>query len=284
MNNNGVPDDCDINNGECTNGEFCFVPTAACSDGSDCVAESLDCNNNGIPDESDIPCGTIGCAPTPICCLANCAVDANSDCVPDECEISCPVPGVDGPAIDWDPADGTVDARQPRLVTDVTALQGIGGDAANEITVTAPRGADLDACWSFCETQVEGPPNAIESVVDNGDDTYTILLERPITAGAVSKITYTDNDGVRHTVTYTSLPGDSDASGTTESAVDIPALITCCLDGSCSPFGEHSCNINHSPMVSAEDLLRLIDLANSAGQFTREWEGETPDLSINCPD
>jgi len=281
LNFNDVPDECDINNGQCSNGEICFVPSPVCADGSECVAPSQDCNDNGIPDEAEIFIGST-CGPGPFFCLADCAEDLNNNCVPDECDVECPVPGVDGPAIGWTPDDGTVDARQPRLLDDATYTLGIGGDAANAITVVAPSGAD-PSCWSMCETQLEGTANDIESVVDNNDDTYTITLQRPITAGAVTEITYTDSDGLRHTASYTSLPADSDGSELVERA-DVDFHVDCCLDASCSPYGVYSCDINYSAAVTVEDLARLVDLLNNAGDFTRPWEGQTPDLTLDCPE
>ncbi|MHC4695351.1 MAG: hypothetical protein ACYTFA_01265 [Planctomycetota bacterium] len=268
-NQNLIPDPIDILN--------CPEPDQSCKDCNfngvldlcDVVfnpEEWEDCNANGKPDRcemSSIDCGE------GYFCPVDCAVDIvppGGNCVPDECD--CPE-GVMTWATTSDPPDGIIDARQPHPVDDGTTPQGI-----SVITVQGPPLA-RKKCFTLCETQVDGTPNDIQSVVEFPPMTYTITLERPLAAGAVTKITYTDETGTASSGVYTSLPADSDASGRSQD-VDIPALVSCCLNGSCPPpHGAHSCDINHSGTNTAEDILRLIDALNGGGAFAA-WDDQIP--------
>jgi hypothetical protein len=180
--------------------------------------------------------------------------------------------------ITWnDPMDGTVDARQPRKVDDGAFLQGI-----DTFNVTGPAGADDTGCWTLCETVVEGTANAIAGIVDNGGGMYTITLNRRITPGAVTTLTYTPDAGAASTGTFTSLPADSNADGLSNTA-DILSLIDCCLNGVCTPaWGDYSCDIDQSLVVNSADILRLIDLLNGAGQFVQPWNLVSP-VTTGCP-
>jgi hypothetical protein len=62
-NNNGIPDECDIDCGPV--GGPCDVPGCG---------QSLDCNDNGVPDECDVSAGT--------------SADCNANGVPDECDVA----------------------------------------------------------------------------------------------------------------------------------------------------------------------------------------------------
>lgn len=239
---------------------FGIGTTNGCSDN----ITSTQCENRPVPRQFDF--GKTCADPCPTCVVG-------VDC--------CPEPGVDGPLVEWlNPEDGTTDVRQPSSIDDATALLGIGDDE-NPISVVAPVGAD-PICWSLCETQVEGSPNDVDTVTDNGDDTYTITLLRAITPGAFTEITYTDDFGVAHTGSFLSLPGDADESEFVERA-DITAMADCCLDAACSPISKYICDINHSTAATAEDLVRIVDELNSAGDFATAWEGQGPDLSLSCP-
>ncbi|UCE60794.1 MAG: hypothetical protein JSU63_03395 [Phycisphaerales bacterium] len=282
----------------------CFEPHDApyCDDGTCCemVCEALPrcCTDAWTPECVDYAAQV--CRPIEACCFRDgscdemppedcqlqggrpqgfgtrCLGDQNQNGIDDACEGGCPIPVE---RVEWiDPLHRTVDARQPRDVNDASILQGI-----RFIRVIAPRGADLD-CWSFCETQQEGLPNAIVGVTDHGNDRYTIELLRRITPGAVSKVTYTDDGGSRHTGTFVSLPADSSADGVSNTA-DILSLIDCCLNAVCvPPWGIYSCDIDQSLVVNTADILRLIDLLNGAGQFTRRWNLASPHDNGECPD
>jgi hypothetical protein len=69
----------------------------------------------------------------------------------------------------------------------------------------------------------------------------------------------------------------------TSDALDIVAMSACCLNEFCVPaYGEYSCDIDHSGTTTAADLVRLLDLLNGAGEFTRPWEGEDL-IESGCP-
>lgn len=197
------------------------------------------------------------------------------------CRSAGPPPDCPDGTIEWiDPPDGVVDARQPRDINDASILQGI-----DTIVVAAPDGADVDQgiCWSLCETDLEGAPNSIASVADNTDGTFTITLDRRITPGAVTTVTYAStSDNTIVTGRFTSLPADSSNSGVSSTA-DILSLIDCCLNQVCEPpFGIYSCDIDHSQVHNTADILRLIDLLNGAGQFAREWNLAMVDDNGEC--
>ncbi|UCE59544.1 MAG: hypothetical protein JSU63_19135 [Phycisphaerales bacterium] len=194
-----------------------------------------------------------------------------------ECPAICP--SADG-AVEWyDPPPGVVDARQPRVIDSAHSLQGI-----DTFSVGAPPGAEPE-CWTLCETQQEYwyRFNKVDHVVDHGDGEYAIVLDRRITPGGVTKITYTDNNGIKHTGKFTSLPADVSADGISNTD-DILSLIDCCLNEVCTPaWGIYSCDIDHSGVVNTADILRTIDLLNGAGSF-RSWNLATPHDDGECPD
>jgi hypothetical protein len=166
--------------------------------------------------------------------------------------------------VTWDePPGGVLDARQPRKIDDAGAAQGI-----DTLVVRAPTLID-PPCWSLCETLAEGPDNHITGVLDDGQGTYTLTLERRITPGAVTRITYASP--TPQTGTFTSLPGDSNSDGVS-AADDIAAMVHCCLIGGCATPSAYRCDINHSGGIDSADMLRVIDLHNGAGEFTRAWQ------------
>ncbi|UCE60987.1 MAG: hypothetical protein JSU63_04395 [Phycisphaerales bacterium] len=186
--------------------------------------------------------------------------------------------GCETGAITWNnPMDGTVDARQPRDINNGAVLQGI-----DTFDVSGPASADNLDCWTLCETVVEGTANSIGSIVDDGRGNYTITLNRRISPGAVTTLTYTPDAGAASTGTFTSLPADSSADGVSNTA-DILSLIDCCLNAVCTPaWGVYSCDIDQSAVVNTADILRLIDLLNGAGQFVQPWNLASP-VTTGCP-
>ncbi|UCE59602.1 MAG: hypothetical protein JSU63_19430 [Phycisphaerales bacterium] len=234
-------------------------------------------------------CTSVACEGRGACCVPGspCAVLSESDCLtaggayqgntilcdPDPCPAGCP----NGPLTWVNPADGVVDARQPRDISDGTVLQGI-----DAFEVQAPIGAD-STCWSVCETLAEGTANEIASVVDDGAGNYTITLNRRITPGAVTKVTYTPVSDPVSAGTFVSLPADSNGDGVSNTS-DILSLIDCCLNAVCTPtHGLYSCDIDQSEIVNTADILRLIDLLNGAGQFVKPWNLESEYDGGECP-
>jgi len=114
-----------------------------------------------------------------------------------------------------------VDARQPHELFDASALLGIGDASEPVIIDIGVFGVD-PSCWSLCETDDGGnAPNSIVSVADNGDGTYMLVLSRPITAAAVTTISYLGDDS---SVQFISHPSNANADGFS-TAVDIIDLI-----------------------------------------------------------
>ncbi|MFQ5591002.1 MAG: M4 family metallopeptidase [Phycisphaerae bacterium] len=185
---------------------------------------------------------------------------------------TCP----EGEVLWYEPQGGLIDARQPSALYDglpqgIDSLVAFGPSAAQK------------GCWSLCETGTEGLGNSVASSTETAPGMYLIELERSITPGAVTTITYTSGTGVTATGTFTSLPADVDGSGLSDSA-DITSLIDCCFDAACAtPPRMHSCDIDRSGAVTSEDLERLIDLLNGGGDLTKSWHLQSPSTAANCP-
>jgi hypothetical protein len=169
-----------------------------------------------------------------------------------------------------DPPPGVVDARRPYPPGDPRRLEGI-----DALVALGPEGADIPECWSLCETGHHGWPNEIAGVVGGEDGTYTVILERPLSPGAVTRITYTDFTGSQSTWAFTAHPGNVRA-GDSSYAGGISFLIAV-LNGPTAPYpvsapyGEYSTDCDHSGTTGPADILCLIDLLN--GAFTRPWNG-----------
>ncbi|MFQ5590438.1 MAG: hypothetical protein ACE5HE_04665 [Phycisphaerae bacterium] len=253
---------------------------------SPCAERTTDCciDNTGT--------GTVGCGDVN-CCERVCACD------PFCCAVAwddlCAGTGTCGAAtlctnlcgacpvgdVMWssgEPPTGVVDARQPHEVANADVLLGI-----RRVTVAAPAGASQTGCWDVCETEVDGTPNFIRFVLDNLDGTFTATLNRRISPGAITQISYAGAPTGTRKGTYVSLPGDSNGDHIADSR-DLATLVNCCLDGSCTPpHGVYSCDINHSGLTTSEDLVRQVDLFNAGGAFTTSWLGATPGVSNPCP-
>ncbi len=253
----------------------CPLPNPCGTSDTDCCADNLGTETVGC---GEVDCCEAVCARDPFCCAIGwdefCA--GNPGGAGEFCPGLCCPEGEAGWATS-DPMSGVVDARQPRDIEDGVPLLGIRG-----AFVAAPPGADDIGCWDACETDAEGGANFIRTVSDRLDGTYAITLNRRITPGAVTEITYGGATGGTGTGTFTSLPGDSNADNVSNSN-DVLSLIDCCLNETCpAPYGDYSCDMNHSGQATGEDLLRLIDLLNGAGAFTRSWYGATPELNNPC--
>ena len=184
-----------------------------------------------------------------------------------------------GVFVDANPADGTHDARQPHPINDngFGVRQGIGGPNSSgggpePITITLTEGgANNVDCWSLCETGIEQvevgtdplSANFVASVTETSSGVYEILLDRPISAGHFSTVTFF-GDGSE--VSYASLPADANADGLS-SFNDFFSLINYINGTQTPPHGFYSTDINHSGVTNSQDLTRLIDLLNGAGTF-----------------
>ncbi|UCE58663.1 MAG: hypothetical protein JSU63_14615 [Phycisphaerales bacterium] len=260
--------DCDLETEEsCEFGVFMGGGINACTDGlcgeyGACCTDGTTCNKKWRSECED---------------AGGLFMGDGTECDPNPCTPPPPCP--DGAMTFTDPEDGTVDARQPRDINNAATLQGI-----DTIMASGPADAADPSCWSLCETQAEGGANGIASVTEDTPGNYTITLDRRITPGAVTKITYTPDSDPASVGTFTSLPADSTADGVSNTA-DILGLIDCCLNLVCTPpWGMvYSCDIDQSAVVNTADILRLIDLLNGAGQFTQPWNLASPYDGGECP-
>jgi len=182
--------------------------------------------------------------------------------------------------VTWvDPPDGVVYAGYPIDPTTQTPL------GPREFEVLAPPGLS-PGCLTLCETAQSGNPNAIQSVspevVSGAFQMYRISLERPITPGAVTTLTYTDNNLAEQTGIFTAHPANVDGDAVA-SPLDIMEMVDCCLNGTCAPsWGAYSCDIDRSGGSYAPDLLALIDLLNGAGTLD-PWNGTAlPAIGAPC--
>jgi len=259
--------------------DVCIFPVGITGDGLDAQLNlqvgcdfPLDCNHNGVYDALDLYYGT--------------SVDCNMNGVPDECDGRlCP----QGTILSASPPAWTVDARQPHgLYNNSFELrQGIGSRNSagtyaygpEPIVITLDvQGVLCPACWGLCETGIEQvksggqlSPNRIFSVTEraNQPGVYEILLDRPISAGHWTTIRYL---GGGDSVTYGSLPGNSNGDRYSTGA-DILDLIDCCLNHICTPaHGLYSCDIDNYGEWTSLDTQRLVDLLNGAGTFIT-WYG-----------
>jgi hypothetical protein len=180
-----------------------------------------------------------------------------------------------------EPPDNTVDARQPYAPDAPTLRQGIGSSAEPIVIALDPPVAGAEACFDLCETRpdpVDGD-NMISTVTYLGNGEYEIVLDHPITVGAVTTIEYKAD---RSLVTYTSHPANADGN-TTADGGDVVSVIDCCLEGTCQTApGAHSCDIDHSGRPGPADMLRTIDLLNGATPYD-PWSDTQRPVNLSCP-
>jgi len=238
----------------------------------------------------DTLCCNLVCACDPFCCdnewdefCATTGFEGNGCgaqvlCT-DTCVPSCPVG-----TVNWvDPPDGVVDAR---ISTDLVSGKPLGIDL---LRLQAPPGADA-ACFTLCETANVGTANSIVDVSEvpiagGVMSEYTISLARPMTPFAVTTITYTDDDAVPTTGTFTTHPGNVNG-GATATAADISSLINV-LNGidvtTNAPWDLYSSDVDHSGSTRSPDILAAIDALNGAGPLTPAANTAKPSASGVCP-
>ena len=157
-------------------------------------------------------------------------------------------------------------------------LQGI-----DTILVEAPVGAGMTQCWSVCETADAGTDNFVSEVVDNGDMTLTLLLDRPITAGAVTTITYAGGHGMAYTGTFTSHPSNVNGDSQADSA-DVQTLIDVLTRTDDPMWGHYSTDCDHSGSTTFADVLCVIDLLNGGDAYAPGYSGTNlPTNAGICP-
>ncbi len=262
----------------CGAGVLCDYCASECGDpcsGSCCAGET---GRAGCNDED---CCERVCACDPYCCntewdtncagngfIPGCGAAALCGAV---CGPRCPVG-----TVTWlDPPDGILDARRPSTPQNAQAIQGI-----QSLLVGAPPGAQRADCWTFCESEAGG--NAIASVVNNGDGTVTINLAKPLTAGAVTRITYTDDVGGRSTGAWTFHPGNTNGDSVANE-LDVAALAAELRGGGGLPPGLFRRDINRSGRLTPADLLENVDLLLGTGAFSPWMSTPKPLASGTCP-
>jgi hypothetical protein len=172
------------------------------------------------------------------------------------------------------PTPGILDAGRPFPPDDAAHLLGI-----DTVHVTAPAGSNLLGCWKLCETASSGVANGIASITDDGDGQFTIKLGRPITAGAVTKITYA---GTGTSAGYIAHPANLNADGAANST-DVTALVNALNGTAPLPAGLLSGDVDRSGAVTAADILDAVDLLNGEGAYIIWNNTAKPAPNASCP-
>jgi hypothetical protein len=202
--------------------------------------------------------------------------------IDDACELCPPEPALSSS----DPPNNTTDARQPHPPNSAATRQGIGS-ATEPIRVSMlPRLADLENCFSVCETNDDPVlgENEIQSVVYEGNGVYQIVLDHAIPAGAASTIEYV---GSQTFVQYFNHPGNVDNNSVVNSS-DVSKLLACCLGhGNCLPPALPTpnfrrCDIDRSGANTALDLLRLMDVLIGSDDLL-PWNNTPKPTNTTCP-
>lgn len=177
-----------------------------------------------------------------------------------------------------DPPSGVVDARRPHPATDANAHEGI-----DTLVVEGSIGLTNSACWSVCETPSGSSSNRVESIVENGDGTFTARLDRPIKPGAVTTVTYNSEGGASNTGTFTFHPSNANGDGEANAA-DVQVLIDVLNGARSAAWGHFSTDCDHSGSTTPADVLCVIDLLNGGDAYAPGYNGT--DLPTNngiCP-
>ncbi len=200
-----------------------------------------------------------------------------------------------GALVASDPPPGAVDARQPHdpIVDpgDPPPPMGIGS-TDDPIIVTLDladpnSGPVLELeCWNVCETDggKNDPPGGIlvASVTFDADtETYSVVLEHPITPGFAIVLKY-DGD-VDTEIEYRSHPANVNSSGESPDNVaasgDVLSLVDFLNEVKTPPYGIYSTDIDHNGVFDEADVDRLIELLKGEG-YPQEWlDTTTPDPS-----
>jgi hypothetical protein len=183
----------------------------------------------------------------------------------------CPVGEVDF----VEPPNSVVDARRPYPPDSPQATEGI-----KAIVATGPIGATAD-CWSICESPAVPASIQIARVDEAPPGIYTVQLNRTITPGAVTMLTYMDSESHKTVGRFIAHPGNVNGDSRMN-AYDILVLVDFLNGVSPLPWGLYSGDLDHSGVIAPTDILTLIDLLNGTNGFA-EWYGTAlPDVE-ECP-
>jgi hypothetical protein len=229
----------------------------ACDDGRFCTAadscQAGACQGRGTP------------------CAGEACDEDLDECVP----TACPGPGITKAV----PATGTIDARAPYDLDDASlaARRGIGGPEEPILLSVGVAGATAD-CFPLCETAADEVlgPNDRNGVVEVPQGEYELTLLHPIAPGAVTTLSY----GQQDFVSYVAHPGNANADDQANSD-DVDSLIEY-LDGAEPPFGMMSVDMDHSGAGNPADLIRIMDLFNGAELYDIWLDSDLP-VAKTCP-
>lgn len=240
------------------------------------------CSGHNSPFCLDAACCQAVCACDSFCCDTEwdqfCATTGadNNGCGAGElcgslCRLNCPAG-----AVTWvNPPNGVVDAGRPFDPAIPSQILGI-----NQIIATAPSDAD-PRCWTLCETDSVGSANGITNVLETSG-TYTLMLARAISPGAVTTISYTNINNAATVGRFTSHPANVDGAGFAE-VLDVSTLVAAMAGTATLPWGVFSSDIDRSTEFTPLDILGAIDLLNGAGTYT-VWNGSIkPSSQPFCP-
>jgi len=264
---------------------------------SGCGAEGL-CNCKsacGAPESGDCCAGTNtpGCSDR-ACCEKICACDPY--CCQIEWDDACATTGSKGDCgaailcstlcnplcpqgtIRWlDAPAALFDARRPHPRGSTSPAEGL-----QTLRFEAPDGFNRLECWTICESATLGAANRVASILRDADRTFTLTLARPITRGAVTRVSYRDDLSQKQFVELTSHPGNADAD-LVAGAGDVAALRSEFEGIPSLPPGPQRRDIDRSGLPTPADLLELIDLLNGTSAYT-PWNGTSrPTLKTACP-
>ena len=170
-----------------------------------------------------------------------------------------------------DPADGSIDARQP---LDPNTLEAQGWSSV-QLTFDGPVDALPESKFTLqehCEAgECDGVAPGVEHVETLGA-VVNVTLDRPLDPLTWTVLSYIDGDE-NDVVRLGFLPADADGSSTAN-ANDIVSVVDGVTEG--APL--HRYDIDRSGTVTANDIVVLIDLLNGAGAFEAYFGKSLPDM------
>lgn len=168
-----------------------------------------------------------------------------------------------GVVIGSDPPSGAIDARKP---TDRDGTNSYGWQYV-DLTFSSRGGVQSTQDFAITAQGETASPPAIASVADLGQNRVRITFEQQATPITWTTLEHLPS-GVQIQLGY--LPGDVNGNRAMD-AVDISALKTA-LEAPTITRGVWSTDIDRSEMLTAADLLEVIDLYNGAEGYA-EWFG-----------
>ncbi len=213
-NGNGVPDECDIDEGTSLDLDENGVPD-----------ECEDCNQNGIPDGCDLSCDGLCADLFPGACGQS--LDCNEDGIPDECQLGVNDCNDNGVPDECDIADGSaLDCNANGVPDDCDIASGTSlDDDGNGIPDECedcngngiPDGIDI-AAGTSSDCQPDGIPDECQYgeptvrtySVDDGLKDTNLSVGSPATVGWLNQFTVREGTEILRTieVTYGSAPED----------------------------------------------------------------------------